>query len=455
MSTTDVKIKNGHFNCRNNAIISNEGDIYMGLDWSQIGIGTHYSGNGWIWFDGNVDQFLNSTSYLTIPKLRVDNGQNLILQSSIAVSTVVDLMNNGNIELGNNNLIVSPGAVINNYDLNNFIQTNGNGILQQEVGASNVFFPVGNISYTPLILQNSATTDNFRVRVQNHVFDEGISGTQMNTDLVDKTWMIEEEIPGGSDVSMTLQWNSSDELPSFDRSNCGIAHHISGTLWDNPSYTSSVSSGTAWQQTRNGFTSFSPFVVRGPTVILTMELLTFDAYRKDADHVVLNWSTAFEQANKGFEIQRMLDNETEFATIDFVESQGNTNNSYDYLYTDNNTYSGISYYRLKQIDLDMNYQYSEIKAVDGIKGTMNVNTYPNPVNDELLIKFNNLAEEIKTVSISITDVTGRILYKKRQAVNYTQLISINYVINLIPAVYMLNIDLDNGDRIVRKFIKTK
>ena len=50
---------------------------------------------GWMWFEGAANQNLSSISALTIPKLRVDNGNRLVLGSDINISTEVDLMNNG------------------------------------------------------------------------------------------------------------------------------------------------------------------------------------------------------------------------------------------------------------------------------------------------------------------------------------------------------------------------
>ncbi|MDC0231323.1 T9SS type A sorting domain-containing protein [Aureispira] len=364
--------------------------------------------------------------------------------------------------MGAHNLTVGSVGVISNYNTNNFVITNDVGVLKQTISTgSTKVFPVGtaSTSYTPATLNNIGVGDDFEVRVSDNVYVWGTAGSIEVEHVVDKTWHIEESVVGGSDVTLTLQWNTNDEALYLDKSNCGIAHHISGSLWDNPGFGAATQIGTSqnYNVSRSGFTSFSPFVVRDPFATLPIELLTFEAARIDADLVQLDWATASETNNKGFEIQRMLENETDFKTVGFMDGMGTTVNTTYYQHDDINSYTDMSYYRLKQVDIDDKFSFSQIKAVSGLKDKdpnyIDVNTFPNPVGDELIIEFMKIPIDVTSASIKIINVSGQVLCDIEREIKYNQIIQIEYVKNLVPAAYMLSINLDNGHRITQKFIK--
>ena len=453
-NTTDLRIEGGGVTNIANGEIENEGNIYLDLNWTQTGTTTSYTGNGWMWFEGTANQSMASVSPVVVPRLRVDNGSRLILNDNITVSTAVDLMNNGNIELGTNNLVLSSGATITNYDANNYIITNSTGVLQQEVSNAPVVFPVGNISYNPATLRNSGTTDDFLVRVFNQVLDRGTTGPAKSSNVVNRTWLIDEATTGGSNVDMTLQWQTADEL-SFDRTNCGVAHHLSGSLWDNPSsYSPATSVGTnTWTQSRSGFSSFSPFVVRDPFASLPIDLLSFDATRKDQFLVQLDWVTAAETNNKGFHVERMLDTESSFSKVAWVDGEGTTLNTTYYQIEDPNPHLGLTYYRLQQEDIDGTVSYSEIRVVNGAETTGDIRIYPIPVRNELQVSFSNWVKEETDVSIHIIDVLGRIVYTQETTIQPSTLLPITAVEDLLPGNYFLTVFTANGLSSSQKFIR--
>lgn len=456
---TQVKIGGGGVINQNSGEITNEGNMYIDANWTQLGVGATYTGNGWMWFENGTNQTLSSVSAITVPKLRVGNGNKLILASNVIVSTAVDFMINSSIELGTNNLVLSSAATMANYNATSYVITNSTGVLQREVSGTAVDFPVGNSTYNPATLTNTGVLDNFQIRVIEQVLEEGTTGTIQTADVVGRTWLVDEAVVGGSLVDMTLQWEQADELTAFDRTTSGITHHLSGSLWDNPSaYTAATNvSGTTWSQTRAGFTSFSPFVVRDLDVDLPVELLYFNAERQSIDEVKLTWATAVEINNQGFEIQRMLEHETEFEALGFVQGQGTTVNTNYYQYLDPNTYTDVSYYRLKQIDIDGTVSYSEIRAVSGQRNqngvAINLNIYPNPVVGELNVEFNDLPKSVKNAKIQILSVSGQLVYEFTNVLQAYQVLTINQVADLTPAVYILSIELDNGEEMQQKFIK--
>jgi len=95
---------------------------------------------------------------------------------------------------------------------------------------------------------------------------------------------------------------------------------------------------------------------------LPVELLSFSSFVVD-DNVTLNWSTATETNNAGFQIERNKKLEVrseEWNSIGFVNGSGTTTKIKSYSYKDENLAAGKYLYRLKQIDLDGTFEYSNI-----------------------------------------------------------------------------------------------
>jgi len=117
-----------------------------------------------------------------------------------------------------------------------------------------------------------------------------------------------------------------------------------------------------------------------------VELTSFTATSNESS-VSLNWETATEKNNQGFEIQRKSDDE--FITVGFVPGYGTTTETKQYSYIDKNLENGVYEYRLKQIDFNGTYEYSEILGVEVSSVTTFVleQNYPNPFNPSTKIKF--------------------------------------------------------------------
>ncbi len=145
-------------------------------------------------------------------------------------------------------------------------------------------------------------------------------------------------------------------------------------------------------------------------VIVPVELISFTASREEQD-ILLHWSTATELNNQGFEIQRSNDNKT-FNRIGFIEGKGTTTETQEYSFRDNTlTAEGKYFYRLKQIDHDGTYNYSEMIEIDYNYLPTNFSlfqNYPNPFNPSTKIKFTVPAGMQRTVSVQLKvyDVLG-------------------------------------------------
>jgi hypothetical protein len=95
---------------------------------------------------------------------------------------------------------------------------------------------------------------------------------------------------------------------------------------------------------------------------LPVKLVFFEAVLNPENKVNINWSTASEVNSAYFEIERSSD-AIDFTGIDSTPAAGNSEETINYSAIDDNPLPGISYYRLKQVDLDGSFTYSEIVSV--------------------------------------------------------------------------------------------
>ncbi|MBK9097204.1 MAG: T9SS type A sorting domain-containing protein [bacterium] len=126
--------------------------------------------------------------------------------------------------------------------------------------------------------------------------------------------------------------------------------------------------------------------------IIPVEMLTFSANVR-SNTVELNWSTASEMNNRMFEIQRADgnagQNNMNWITIGYVEGKGTTTERSDYSFTDKSPVSGVSYYRLKQIDFDGTFKILNAEMVEFsfVKEYSLEQNYPNPFNPSTVINY--------------------------------------------------------------------
>ena len=138
--------------------------------------------------------------------------------------------------------------------------------------------------------------------------------------------------------------------------------------------------------------------------IVPVELTSFVGSSADGN-ILLNWATATETNNSGFEIQRAADR-INFSNIAFVPGFGTTTERRNYSYTDNSASSGTYYYRLKQIDYNGAFAYSdiiEVQVTAPIKFALNQN-YPNPFNPSTLISYS--IPQNSFVTVKVYDIIG-------------------------------------------------
>jgi uncharacterized protein (TIGR02145 family) len=181
---------------------------------------------------------------------------------------------------------------------------------------------------------------------------------------------------------------------------------------------------------------------------LPVELSSFTATVND-NNVNLNWNTASELNSSSFEIQRKSENKTNWIKIASIPASGNSNSPKNYFYFDKNISLGKYTYRLKMIDLDGSFKYSNNIILE-IKPPAKFdlyNAYPNPFNPVTTIKYQVPVNTL--VTIKLFDAIGREI---TTIVNETKPAGIYEVTlngkNLSSGIYFYRMDAGS-------FIKTK
>lgn len=169
---------------------------------------------------------------------------------------------------------------------------------------------------------------------------------------------------------------------------------------------------------------------------LPVTLVAFEAIPvtvENGQQVLVRWETTSETNNDFFTVERSV-NGTKFAELIRVNTAGNSKERKKYSWADPLPFPGVSYYRLKQTDLDQTFAYSTLRAVriDNPAKTM---AYPNPVHSYLHLRA--IKNEIR--SYQIFDLSGRLVEDSKLAKGENEI----NMSRFSPAAYLIRIVADS------------
>ena len=181
--------------------------------------------------------------------------------------------------------------------------------------------------------------------------------------------------------------------------------------------------------------------------VFPVELLSFEAIPQN-NHVNLQWATLTEAGASHFFVERSVDGE-HFESLERVRAKGNSQSVQEYTTVDPSPYRGTSYYRLKQVDLNGQFTYSQIETVV-LYGT-EISVFPNPASREDELQVHMSFPGIQPVEVRLVDARG--ITHFRQVIGEVQrrhLVSVP-LDGLAAGVYLL-VASNGGVREVRKVV---
>ncbi len=213
-----------------------------------------------------------------------------------------------------------------------------------------------------------------------------------------------------------------------------FTHNLGLSLAETESVTATET--TAGQSTSNFSDCYVP---------LPVTLISFTATKYIGSTTLLSWATASEQNNKQFEVQRSTDG-IHFETIAIVAGHGTTNQSQQYSVIDPAVSEGTVYFRLKQVDLDGQFSYSKVVALDFSKTSLSLIQNEEGI---VLTRADGSAEELRYKVYSMTGALvteGRLPFQ--QGIYFHQV-----ALRLSTALYMVAVFQGNDSLIQKLYVK--
>lgn len=221
---------------------------------------------------------------------------------------------------------------------------------------------------------------------------------------------------GGTGYSYIASINYDPALLGnvLSESNLRVAARVNN-LWG---FDNNSTVNTTAKTITNGIanTAMGIFTGTDVTAPLPVQLTNFTATANE-NHVLVSWTTASELNNKGFEVERSVDG-NKFEYVGFIKGKGTTQRTNSYDLTDKDAFnrSNVLYYRLKQIDIDGSYSYSNVVMVSTFGEDAFVsNVYPNPFTESFNIDV--VTPVSGTTEITVVDITGKEIATKTVEAN--------------------------------------
>ncbi len=382
-----------------------------------------------------------STISGTAPFVTFDYMEQNKTVSTTTTTLLLPVFVNGGLEMTNG--IVSTTA-INLLTLNDdATSTSGSDTSfvdgpMRKVGNDAFVFPLGNTTIWARlgISAPASVTAAFDAQYFNAPYSNTTSITApLNNVSTVEYWML-SRTSGSDNATVTLYWENGVRSGIGNLVDVLVAHFpvaswISETQAGGTTGTSAT--GTVTSQL---ISSFSPFTFGFP-VVLPVQFISFEATSKDAV-VNLDWSTASEKNNDYFTVEKSS-NGIYFEEVTKVKGAGTTTQKNSYHAVDIHPFSGISYYRIKQTDINGEYIYTNIVAVNTTNG-LQASIYPTMIGagDDVNILIPELLQSDNSeILIKLYNTEGSCVMQKTVSGNQSQIVLSNIGNDLQNGLYSI------------------
>lgn len=431
-----------------------DGVINLHGNWiNNLGTASSFEeGNGTIRFVGSSAQTITTTGGSeTFYNITFNNSAGISLNNTNALVANTATFTNG--------IVVANSATTARMEfLDNATATGAsnasfvNGWVRK-VGDDAFTFPVGDETYyAPIGISAPANTSDHFTATYDRVYPTpyNISLKDASLDHVGNCehWIL-NRTNGSSNVNVTLSYDNARScgITAGQESNLRVARW-DGAMWQNEGNTST----TASTITSGTVTNFSPFTLAStvPANPLPLELLSFRGRVNRVGEAQLLWQTASEVQIEGFFVEKSLDGKT-FASIGFVKSQANAINHY--LLSDKQFWQS-AYYRLRILDKNQRFQYSQVIYLPLEQSNSSVLVYPNPATQNDIIKIvvgdRKLDVGFKAM---VYGQSGQLMFRQEGSLENTES-ALNTFFQARPkGLYVIHLQTSEGEIHTTKFVK--
>lgn len=422
----------GNISVAANGIYTNDGIVEVKGDIVNDNSGLAF-GTGTLYLTGDVGQTISGSQPLKVYNIVINNtstgitlsGVNLILSNTITFT-------DGIITTGSNKFIFNNGASTSGGSDASHV----NGSVEK-IGNSAFTFPIGD----GIKLRSAAisaplvATDAFSAKYFYSSPTSGSIGSGLNHISSLEKWDI-LRTSGTSTPIITLSYDPTYSVTGTV-ADLRVASLITG-IWTDMGGTGSGNLVTASSSSN----SFGEFTLGSSSNLnpLPVKLISFKAnYILDKNGVEIKWVTASEINSKSFVVERSSDCKN-WIEIGEIKASGNSSSIINYTFFDNLPFNNTVFYKLKQFDLNGEFEYSTILFVTKISTINDFIISPNPTSTNTTLNYWSDGDE--ELQLEISNTLGQILLSKNLIITnggntipieMDQLLPGNYVLKIYSA----------------------
>lgn len=178
-------------------------------------------------------------------------------------------------------------------------------------------------------------------------------------------------------------------------------------------------------------------------LVLPVQLLSFTAETKN-NGVLLNWNTSRELNASGFEVEHSSDGSS-FQAVDHVNAAGGYTITHHYTSTHTKPVAGLNYYRIKMVDIDGKFTYSDIRKVNIVQNNAPTAVFPNPATNVVNIQVSNT--QASSYNYRLFTVNGQLITSGTAQVSAgTQTIKLNIVNSTYKGILLIQLNKSSSNQ---------
>ncbi|AFM04359.1 hypothetical protein Fleli_1974 [Bernardetia litoralis DSM 6794] len=445
----DFTIQNtGVLDMDNDFGLVEDGTINLSGNWTNtVGTSAFEEGESIIVFQGGNGQTITTAGEESFYDVTLNSGQDLTINNTNTQTIIKGelIFQSGNIRSTTANpLTFDVDAFHTGANVNRHIKGASRRLSNK---VEDFEFPIGKSGiYRPIIIhtQSGGTSTQFFAE---YFFTPYTNVQPVLTPLDHVShiehWILNREY-GSADTRLTLSWGAESIVGSL--ASLVVAHWTSSNQWEsegNSFTTGDITAGTV--KSSDIITQFSPFTLG--TIdnlnLLPVTWVSFDAkYNQEQENVLLEWNTLAEHQNQSFVIERSEDG-IDFQEIGFKKGEINTHSIKNYQFWDFEILHTKTYYRIKQIDTNGDFSYSNIKMIETKSDRkIGITNFENKT-----ILYSNLKKATKA-KVQVYDMNGNTVGFFEVFLKYGQNELILPLANISKAIYVYKIELENQSEFV-------